>query len=154
MGQEIERKFLLRSEAWRGLGKGEVYRQGYLSTSAERNVRVRVVGQKGILTVKSKQSDLSRLELEYEIPLADAHRLLDEVCLKPLIEKTRYKIEHGGLVWEVDEFAGENAGLVVAEVELTAEDQHVEPPPWVGEEVTRDPRYLNSSLVEHPYSSW
>ncbi|MEM7583958.1 MAG: CYTH domain-containing protein [Acidobacteriota bacterium] len=154
MGTEIERKFLVDGDGWREGAVGTVYRQGYLSTAVERNVRVRLKGDRGILTVKGRAEGLTRLEFEYEIPTADAEHMLDALCLEPLIEKTRYKIEYGGAVWEVDEFAGVNAGLVVAEVELESEEQAVELPPWVGREVSGDPRYLNSNLVEKPFSSW
>ncbi|MCP3961070.1 MAG: CYTH domain-containing protein [bacterium] len=155
MGTEIERKFLLADDGWRSAGgSGKLYRQGYLSTAVERNVRVRIIGDKGFLTVKGRAAGITRLEFEYEIPLADASRMLDELCFKPLIEKTRHLIEHSGLTWEVDEFAGDNAGLVVAEVELESEDQEIELPAWVGEQVTDDPRYLNSNLVEKPFTTW
>ncbi len=155
MGTEIERKFLLADDGWRSAGgSGKLYRQGYLSTAAERNVRVRIIGDKGFLTVKGRAAGITRLEFEYEIPLADASRMLDELCFKPLIEKTRHLIEHSGLTWEVDEFAGDNAGLVVAEVELESEGQEIELPAWVGEQVTDDPRYLNSNLVEKPFTTW
>lgn len=154
MGTEIERKYLTRDDSWKAGAAGKVYRQGYLSTEKDRNVRVRIIEEQGFLTIKGRSSGITRLELEYEIPLADARSLLDELCLEPLIEKTRYKIEHAGLTWEVDEFAGDNAGLVVAEVELTTEDQAIELPSWVGEEVTDDPRYLNASLVAKPFRTW
>ncbi len=154
MGTEIERKYLTRDDSWRAGADGKVYRQGYLSVKADRNVRVRTIGETGYLTIKGRSAGITRLEFEYEIPIADARDLLDRLCFKPLIEKTRYKIEHGGLVWEVDEFAGDNAGLVVAEVELTSEGQAIELPPWVGREVTDDPRYFNARLVEMPFSKW
>ena len=154
MGTEIERKFLLRDESWKAGASGKLYRQGYLSAAVERNVRVRIIGEQGFLTVKGKASGITRLEFEYEVPLADAERMLDELCLKPLIEKTRYRVEHRGMLWEIDEFAGDNAGLVVAEVELSEEQQEIEFPRWVGREVTDDPRYLNSNLVERPYIRW
>ena len=96
----------------------------------------------------------TRLEFEYEIPIADARILLDELCERPLIEKTRYRIDYGGMTWEVDEFAGENAGLVVAEVELEDEEQEIELPTWIGREVSDDPRYFNSNLIANPYSTW
>ena len=155
MGTEIERKFLLADDGWRSVGgEGKLYRQGYLSTAVERNVRVRIIGDRGFLTVKGRSAGITRLEFEYEIPLADASRMLDELCHRPLIEKTRHLVEHCGLTWEIDEFAGDNAGLVVAEVELESESQEVDPPAWVGVEVTDDPRYLNSSLVEKPFTTW
>ena len=154
MGTEIERKFLVVGDAWRQGAIGMVYRQGYLCTTKERTVRVRVGGDKGYLTVKGSRTGVSRLEYEYEIPLGDAQAMLDTLCVRPLIEKTRYRIKHEGLVWEVDEFAGENAGLVIAEVELEREDQEVSLPAWVGNEVSMDDRYANSHLAEHPYSTW
>ena len=154
MGTEIERKFLLSGDSWQAGAEGKLYRQGYLSAAARRNVRVRIIGDQGFLTVKGRASGITRLEFEYEIPLADAESMLDQLCLEPLIEKTRFLVEYAGLTWEIDRFAGVNAGLVVAEVELSDEDQEIELPPWVGREVTDDPRYLNSSLVEKPYTTW
>lgn len=154
MGQEIERKFLVEGDAWRALAEGTRYRQGYLSTVKERTVRVRTIGDKAYLTIKGITQGIARAEFEYEIPLADANALLDDLCERPLIEKDRYKILHGGLTWEVDEFFGENAGLVLAEVELEAEDQVVELPDWVGQEVSDDPRYYNANLIASPYRTW
>jgi adenylate cyclase len=154
MGSEIERKFLVRSEDWKPGAVGVLYRQGYLCRQAARTVRVRVAGGQAYLTIKGQAQGITRLEYEYPIPLADAQDLLEQLCLKPLIEKTRYRLEFGGRVWEVDEFAGENQGLVVAEVELEWPDQPLELPDWVGEEVTHDPRYLNANLVEQPFSRW
>jgi len=153
MGSEIERKFLVRSEDWKPGAVGVPYRQGYLCRQAA-TVRVRVAGGQAYLTIKGQAQGITRLEYEYPIPLADAQALLDQLCLKPLIEKTRYRLEFAGRVWEVDEFAGENQGLVVAEVELEGPDQPLELPDWVGEEVTHDPRYLNANLVEQPFSRW
>ena len=154
MAQEIERKFLVVGDAWRALAEGVVYRQGYLSTDADRTLRVRTVGAKGYLTVKGITVGATRTEFEYEIPVADADAMLDELCLRPIIEKTRHKIPFDGLVWEVDVFAGDNDGLVVAEVELASEDQEFRRPDWIGEEVTDDPRYYNANLVAHPYKAW
>lgn len=153
MGTEIERKFLVQGENWRE-GRGITYRQGYLSTAPERTVRVRTAGDKGYLTIKGASRGASRLEFEYEIPLHEANQLLDELCHQPLIEKRRYKVQYGGLTWEVDEFFGENDGLVLAEIELRDEDQAFDPPAWLGREVTGDPRYYNANLVNHPYSRW
>ncbi len=155
MGKEIERKFLLKNEQWRGLAEGTLYRQGYISTDENRAVRVRVIGDKGFLTIKGRQEKLLvRLEYEYEIPLDDANELLDKLCDRPIIEKYRYKIPFEGMIWELDEFLGKNAGLFVAEVELSHESQTVELPDWVGDEVTEDPRYLNANLIRNPYSTW
>ena len=153
MGKEIERKYLVRGDAWRHLAQGVRYRQGYLSTVKERTVRVRTVAERGYLTIKGVTVGATRDEFEYEIPLGDAALLL-EMCEPPLVEKVRYKIPFGGLVWEVDEFEGANRGLVVAECELASEDQRIELPPWIGEEVTVDPRYFNSNLIAHPFSKW
>lgn len=154
MGQEIERKFLLADERWREGAEGTVFRQGYLSTNPDRNVRVRTQGDKAFLTIKGRTEGVSRLEFEYEIPTTDAQHLLDALCERPLIEKTRYKVDFGGFVWEIDEFSGENSGLILAEVELEREDQPFERPPWLGEEVSDDPRYYNARLVQHPFSRW
>ena len=154
MPVEIERKFLVTGNGWRGSGAGTRYRQGYLSLQAGASVRVRASHDAGYLTIKGETSGASRAEYEYPIPLVHANELLDTLCIKPVIEKTRYRIEHRGLVWDVDEFAGENAGLVIAEVELESEEQAIELPEWVGDEVTGDPRYYNVSLVSNPWSKW
>jgi len=154
MGVEIEKKFLLTGTAWKQLAAGTKYRQGYLSTVKERTVRVRTIAEKGYLTIKGISVGATRLEYEYEIPLVDAINLLDELCEKPLIEKNRYKIECNGFTWEVDEFFGENEGLVVAEIELENEEQPFDKPEWVGDEVTGDARYFNSNLIKKPYSKW
>jgi CYTH domain-containing protein len=153
MGNEIERKFLVREGAWREAGV-ENYRQGYLSTLKERTVRVRTINGKGYLTVKGKSIGASRLEFEYEIPFKDAEEMLDSLCEKPLIEKNRYKLDQDGFTWEVDVFFGDNEGLILAEVELQSEDQIFERPEWVREEVTNDPRYYNANLISNPYSGW
>ena len=153
MGTEIERKFLVTGQSWKKPGAGVQYRQGYLNTHKERVVRVRTMGGKAALTVKGVSVGASRLEFEYEIPVDDANQLLD-LCENPLIEKTRYRIEHGGLIWEVDEFHGVNEGLVIAECELEAEDQEIDKPNWIGGEVTGDSRYLNSNLVARPFTIW
>lgn len=154
MPVEIERKFRVTGDGWRAAGAGTRYRQGYLSLQAGASVRVRASHDQGYLTIKGETSGVTRAEYEYPIPLAHANELLDALCIKPVIEKTRYRIEHRGLVWEVDEFEGGNAGLVIAEVELESEGQAIELPAWVGEEVTGDPRYYNASLVSNPYSTW
>ena len=151
---EIERKFLVRGNGWRTDGAGVAYRQGYLSTVPERTVRVRLARDKGYLTIKGIAVGATRAEYEYEIPAAEAGELLDNLCIHPLIEKTRYRVEHQGLTWEVDEFDGDNAGLVIAEVELDAEDQAIILPDWVGNEVTADRRYYNSNLIACPFTRW
>ena len=154
MGLEIERKFLLKSDAWRSLGTGVTYRQGYLNSAKERTVRIRTVGNQAFLTIKGISVGATRAEYEYPIPLDDCNAMLDTLAEKPLIEKRRYRIGAGGLTWEIDEFFGENAGLVVAEVELLSENQEFERPPWIGQEVTGDSRYFNSNLIRHPYRKW
>ncbi|WP_426070727.1 CYTH domain-containing protein [Janthinobacterium sp. DSP2-3-3] len=154
MGVEIERKFLLQGDAWRGLGQAVLLRQGYLSSARERVVRVRIEGQQAMLTIKGANVGATRGEWEYPIPLADAVELLDGLCEQPLIEKYRHRIEHAGMVWEVDEFLGANAGLIVAEIELASEAQPFEKPGWVGAEVSGDARYYNANLIRHPFSQW
>jgi CYTH domain-containing protein len=155
VGTEIERKFLVKGNAWRTLAPGKRYRQGYLSTVKERTVRARTAGDKGFITIKGITKGATRAEYEYEIPLADANEILDRLCERPLIDKTRYRIPAGGaLFWEVDEFFADNAGLVTAEVELKDENQTVAIPEWVGQEVTGDPRYFNANLIAHPFSRW
>jgi adenylate cyclase len=154
MSVEIERKFLVRGTAWKALGKPVAMRQGYLSAHPDRTVRVRIEGDCATLTIKGRSQGATRGEWEYPIPLADAEDLLDGLCERPLIEKARTRIQHAGMVWEVDEFFGDNLGLVVAEIELATEDQAFEKPDWVGEEVTQDTRYFNSSLMKQPFKSW
>jgi len=156
MGTEIERKFLPKGDAWKRAieGPGATIRQGYLSNARECTVRVRVKGEQAWITVKGPSVGASRPEFEYPIPLEDATRMLDSLCGKPQIEKTRYVVRRNGLAFEIDEFHAENAGLVLVEVELTSEDQAVGLPDWVGEEVTGDSRYYNSRLARHPYGQW
>jgi adenylate cyclase len=154
MGKEIERKFLVVGDAWRGLVPGIRYRQGYLSTVKERTVRVRIAGERAFLTVKGLSVGAVRAEFEYAIPLADADEMLDALCERPIVEKTRYRIPFAGLIWEVDEFGGANAGLIVAEVELADEAQTFARPDWIGREVTGEPGYFNANLVARPYSTW
>jgi len=154
MGKEIERKFLLKNDAWRGLTEGTMYRQGYLNSVKERTVRIRTVGDKAFLTIKGLTVGATRSEYEYEIPFDECNAMLDNLAEKPLIEKKRYKIAKGGLTWEIDEFFGDNQGLIVAEVELASEEQAFEKPEWVGEEVTGDPRYFNANLIKHPFTQW
>jgi adenylate cyclase len=152
MGTEIERKFLPKGEGWKRAvdGPGTRIRQGYLSSVQERTVRVRVKGGEAWITVKGTTTGASRPEFEYPIPLGDATFMLDCLCEKPLIEKTRYLAKGDGCVFEIDEFHAENAGLVLVEVELGSEDQVVELPDWIEEEVTDDPRLYNSNLARHP----
>ena len=154
MGKEIERKFLVKNDSWRGQVEGKRYRQGYLSTVKERTVRVRTADNKGFITVKGITVGASRSEYEYEIPFADANEMLDRLCERPLIEKTRYRIPQGDVAWEIDEFEGDNRGLITAEVELKDEHQSVTFPGWLGQEVTGDPRYFNANLVAKPFTTW
>jgi len=154
MATEIERKFLVKGDEWRSLARGVVYRQGYINTENGCTVRVRLVGTQGYLTLKSPTVGISRTEYEYNIPGEDAREMLETLCDRPQIEKTRYKIPRDGVIWEVDEFAGENQGLIMAEVELTDENQTVELPDWIGKEVSGDRRYFNSYLAQHPFSRW
>lgn len=155
MGIEIERKFLLKDDSWRQQADaGTRYRQGYLIGAKLASVRVRLEGDKAFLNIKSMTLGVTRQEYQYPLPLDDAQAMLDSLCEKPLVEKTRYKIEHAGHEWEIDVFTGENAGLVVAEVELQSEQEPLSLPSWVGVEVSADPRYYNVNLVKHPYSKW
>ncbi len=154
MAEEIERKFLVISDQWRGQAEAVLYKQGYLVSNDETVVRVRIMGEVAMLTVKSKVSDLTRTEFEYEIPVDEADYMLENLCQKPLIDKTRTKIKIKNHVWEVDEFFGDNEGLLIAEVELGSEDEQVELPPWVGEDVSADSRYYNANLVINPYKNW
>lgn len=153
MAIEIERKFLLNSSDWKLGASGTLFRQGYLNRDPARTVRVRIAGEAAFLTIKGKTSGATRSEFEYPIPLAEAADLL-ALCDGPLIEKTRYCVTVAGFVWEIDEFAGDNAGLVVAEIELPSEDTVFTRPDWLGDEVTGDARYYNSSLSKTPYSAW
>jgi adenylate cyclase len=150
---EIERKFLIKTDMWKPLDNGTPIKQGYLSVDPERVVRVRVAGEKAFLTIKGKPEGIVRTELEYEIPKNEAEVLL-KLCLEFPIEKTRYKERIGNIVWEIDVFEGENKGLVLAEVELDKEDQKVDLPDWVGEEVSFDSRYYNAWLSRNPFSKW
>ena len=155
MAREIERKFLVRRELWRpDPARGVRYRQGYLSSDPNRVVRVRTADSHAFLTIKGLTQDNQRPEFEYAIPVADADAMLDGLCLRPLIEKTRYRESVGGDTWEIDVFEGENAGLIVAEIELPNPDARFERPAWLGDEVSADPRYFNSNLIRQPFSRW
>ena len=154
MHKEIERKFLPASDAWRSLAaRRREMRQGYIAAGAGISVRVRIAGAQARLNIKHGGLTAVRDEYEYPIPLADARALLDGAG-GPIIEKTRHYVPHAGREWEVDEFRGENAGLVVAEIELGDEHEQFPAPPWIGKEVTHLQRYYNVSLVQHPYSKW
>lgn len=154
MGTEIERKFLLANDSWRGLGEGKWYRQGYISSGAHATVRIRTINENGYVTIKGPTRGLTRAEYEYRIPVSDAREMLANLCSGPLIEKIRYTIDFAGSIWEIDEFKKQNDGLLIAEIELEHPQQQFVMPPWVGTEVSDDPRYRNSSLVISPYSTW
>lgn len=150
---EIERKFLVDTSKWSPKGSGDRIIQGYLSTDKERVVRVRVRNDKAFLTVKGGQKGISRPEFEYAIPVADAMAML-ELCEAFPVEKTRYLEPFEGMLWEIDVFEGANQGLVMAEVELSSENQEIIPPEWAGEEVSSDYRYFNAWLTNHPFKKW
>lgn len=155
MGIEIERKFLVINDSWReSASAGTPIKQGYLAGGKEASVRVRLQGDKANLNIKSATLGVRRQEFEYPIPVAEAEILLTTLCQRPIIEKTRYLVSYANKQWEVDVFAGENAGLIVAELELQDEAEQYECPPWVGEEVSDDPRYYNTCLSQHPYKDW
>jgi adenylate cyclase len=155
MGVEIERKFRLINDSWRErVREKTLLRQGYIANTRRASVRVRLAGEAGWLSVKSMTPGLSRAEYEAAIPAVDANEMLDRLCEGPLIEKWRHIVVYQGSEWEIDEFLGENAGLVIAELELDAEDAVFARPPWLGVEVTHDERYYNFRLSEQPYRRW
>jgi adenylate cyclase len=152
MGREIERKFLVTDDTWRAeVRSSRRLRQGYLAIDGKTNVRVRTDADRAWLTVKGAGEGISRAEFEYEIPVADAEGLLG-LCRHRIIDKTRHLVPAGQHTWEIDEFAGANAGLIVAEIELREESDAFARPAWLGEEVTTDPRYLNASLAVSPWT--
>lgn len=152
MAIEIERKFLVVGDSWKHVAATH-YCQGYLNRDKQRTVRIRIAGADGFITIKGKTTGLTRMEYEYPLPIEDARALL-ELCEGPVIEKYRRVLDVEGTTWEVDEFIGLNQGLVVAEVELTHEDEPFYKPEWLGEEVTGDTRYYNSSLSKLPFTQW
>ncbi|MCP5158213.1 MAG: CYTH domain-containing protein [Gammaproteobacteria bacterium] len=155
MATEIEHKFLIRDDRWRQQVEHSArICQGYLTSDARCSVRVRITGAQGFLNLKSGTLGIQRSEYEYPIPLTDAEEILDTLCEKPLLEKTRHYLHFGEHLWEIDEFAGDNAGLIVAEVELSRPDEPFARPDWIGEDVSHDSRYYNSQLARRPYQSW
>ena len=155
MGIEIERKFLVVDDSWRAQAdSSKRMQQAYLSKGAERSIRVRISDNEAYLNIKSSRDGIRRLEYEYAIPVEEAVELIDQVALKPSIDKTRYYIRQGKHTWEIDEFYGDNAGLVIAEIELDDESEHFDKPDWLGAEVSSDPRYYNMNLISHPFSQW
>jgi adenylate cyclase len=154
MGVEIERKFLVTGDGWRkDAVRSEHIIQGYLANTERGSIRVRIAGERAGINIKSMTLGVSRREFDYPVPVADAEALL-ELCMQPLIEKTRHYVPCGAHTFEVDEFEGANAGLVVAELELSHADEAFVRPPWLGEDVSHEPRYYNVCLVTHPYSAW
>jgi len=153
MATEIERKFLVQGTDWKSLTTPTLYRQGYLNSEPNRTVRIRVINDSAFITIKSKNSGISRQEFEYAIPCEDAIELL-QLCETAPLEKYRYCLTVGQHLWEIDEFIGVNQGLIVAEVELISESESFEKPTWLGDEVSSDSRYYNSQLSLHPYSKW
>lgn len=155
MATEIERKFLVSGDSWRqSADVGIHFRQGYLIGAEKASVRIRIEGERANINIKSATLGVRRQEYEYAIPLKDAEEMLDTLCEQPQIEKTRYLVPHEGHTWEVDVFAGDNQGLIVAEIELADEDETFARPEWVGDEVSGDTRYYNVCLVKHPYCEW
>ena len=155
MPLEIERKFLVDKTLWQTVEKppGDFFRQAYLVAEESKTVRVRITGRQAFLTIKGPTHGATRLEFEYEIPQPDAEQLLDNFTEAGLI-KTRYKITYEGKLLEVDEFAGDNAGLLIAEIELTSEDEKFSKPAWIAEEVTGQEKYYNSKLSVNPFKNW
>jgi len=154
MGIEIERKFLVSGDGWRPQATQQTrFSQGYLSRDPARTVRIRVAGERAFLTIKGATTGATRAEFEYEVPVADAQQLLS-MCDGPVVEKIRHFCPFDGMTWEVDEFLGANAGLVVAEIELDTEGQAFARPAWLGAEVTGDARYVNANLAVRPFTSW
>jgi len=155
MAQEIERKFLIANDDWKQqVSRSDYYRQGYLSGTEKSSIRVRIANDKAYLNIKSATLGIQRTEYDYEIPLVDANEMVENLCPGYIIEKTRYFVPHQGHLWEIDVFDGPNNGLIVAEIELDHEDETFERPDWLGKEVSDDPRYYNSCLVDHPYCDW
>jgi adenylate cyclase len=155
MAIEIERKFLVQGDAWRaGVSERRQLRQGYLANNERASVRVRVAGPSAWLSVKAMVPGRARAEFEYPVPRDDADAMLDALCERPFVEKWRHIVPFGGRRWEVDEFLGDNAGLVLAELELESEDAEFERPPWLGREVTEDVRFYNFSLASRPWRAF
>lgn len=154
MSIEIERKFLITGNDWKQGAQFSQYRQGYIFAGKNGIVRVRTIDQKGYLTIKSAPVGLKRQEYEYEIPFSDANAMLDHMCKNYIVEKMRYKLKYADHTWEIDIFAGYNEGLTLAEIELSYENEPFERPPWIGKEVTQDPKYYNSNLSKKPYCQW
>lgn len=155
MATEIERKFLVVNNNWQqSIQRQEHYLQGYLSNTKQSSIRIRITDDKANLNIKSATLGITRDEYDYAIPIDEASEMLNNLCEKPILEKTRYFVIHGQHTWEIDVFAGENEGLIVAEIELQSIDEAFDKPNWIGEDVSNDPRYYNVCLVTHPYKDW
>lgn len=155
MGIEIEHKYTLKNDDWRNhVTRSERMVQGYMAGNERASVRIRITGDKANLNIKSATLGVRRQEWQYDIPLADAETMLNDLCEKPVIDKVRHYVIVGGKTWEVDEFYGDNKGLIVAEIELESETEQFELPDWVDQNVSEDTRYYNVSLVKHPYKNW
>ena len=154
MGYEIERKYLVKDKTILEGKQGILYRQAYIETANNNVVRLRTVDKKAYITLKGQNEGLVRLEYEYEIPLEDANEIIENLCQKPPIEKMRYIIPYKGFEWVIDQFMGQNHGLIMAEIELPNKDTEFSKPPFIGAEVTNDTRYYNSNLVKNPYANW
>ena len=155
MATEIERKFLILNQDWQEYTKSELHIvQGYLATNEFSSTRIRIQNDKANINIKSATLGITRTEFEYSIPVDDARLMLDDLCIKPVIEKTRFTVEHMNHTWEIDVFSGDNEGLIVAEIELSSPDEAFEKPSWIGEEVSNDARYYNACLVNNPYKTW
>jgi len=152
---EIERKFTIKNESWRKqVSKSQRYIQGYLAGNERTSVRIRVAGESANINIKSATLGIFRQEYEYPIPLQDAEKMLADLCEKPVIDKVRHFVNYANKVWEIDEFNGENEGLIVAEIELNNIDEQFELPDWADKDVSDDKRYYNVSLVKHPFKDW
>lgn len=155
MPVEIERKFLIKNDSWwPAVSHSTQIRQAYLAPPSKASVRIRVEGDKANINIKSATLGMERMEYEYPIPKQEALEMLDNLCDKPQISKNRHRVQYGNHTWEIDEFFGDNAGLIVAEIELNAADEAFEIPDWLGKEVTDDKRYYNVSLAKYPYKDW
>lgn len=155
MATEIERKFLVTSDAWRQqVTRQMILKQGYFGAAKKASIRIRISGDSANINIKSATLDIVRKEYEIPIDLNDAEEMLEDLCERPVIEKVRYLVPFGNHVWEVDEFSGDNQGLLVAEIELSSPDEEFEKPEWLGDEVSHDERYYNVCLVKNPYKNW
>jgi adenylate cyclase len=155
MATEIERKFLILNQDWQEYTNKELHIvQGYLATNEFSSTRIRIQNDKANINIKSATLGVTRTEFEYSIPVDDARLMLDNLCIKPVIEKIRFTVKHMDHTWEIDVFSGDNEGLIVAEIELSSADEDFEKPSWIGEEVSNDTRYYNSCLINHPYKDW